>query len=95
MNKFYQNKYFKLMVVGLLVMFVLAACTAGSRPDAEPAGFFWGIWHGWIAPFVLIVSIFNRELQIYETNNIGFWYNLGFYLAIVGGFGSIAFFRKK
>jgi len=42
-----------------------------------------GIWHSWITPFVLFFSIFNRNLALYEIHNVGFWYNLGFYLAVL------------
>jgi len=90
-----KRAYLKMAVVFCFLLLVLTACTAGGRTADDPAGFFLGIWHGWIAPFVLIVSIFNRDLMIYETYNIGFWYNLGFYMAIVGGVGSLSLFRKS
>ena len=90
-----KRDYLKVALVFCFFLFALTACTAGSRTAADPAGFFLGIWHGWIAPFVLIISIFNRDLMIYETHNIGFWYNLGFYIAIIGGFGSVSLFRKS
>jgi hypothetical protein len=80
----------------ILITFLLMSCAPGMndhRPE-RPAGFFWGIWHGWIAPFSLIYSIFVPQSGIYEVNNSGFWYDLGYYLAIVGGFGSFAFSRR-
>ena len=58
------------------------------------AGFFTGIWHGWIAPVSLVLSLFG-DYQIYEANNTGFFYNLGFYMAIISGFGGLALFRRK
>lgn len=61
----------------------------------NPAGFFTGIWHGWIAPISLIVGFFDPSIRIYEVNNTGWWYDLGFYIAMIGGFGSFALFRKK
>ena len=83
-----------LMLVGLLL---LASCVpGGERYTYEtPAGFFWGVWHGWIAPISLIMSIFNSERSIYEVYNTGFWYDVGFYVAIISGFGGISLFRKK
>lgn len=57
-------------------------------------GIFSGIWHGWIAPISLVLSIFT-DARIYEVNNTGFFYDLGFYMAIISGFGSLALSRKK
>jgi hypothetical protein len=88
---------YRLLIAICLVMLLLSACAPGMNdhcPD-KPAGFLWGIWHGWIAPFSLIYSIFVPQASIYEVNNNGFWYDLGFYLAIVGGFGSFAFSRRR
>lgn len=88
----------KILILAVLIMLLLiTACAPGmnDRTPERPAGFFWGIWHGWIAPFSLIFSIFIPEVSIYEVNNIGFWYDFGFYIAIVGGFGGLALSRKK
>ncbi len=85
-----------LVLVVIALMLVISACAPGMndhRPE-RPAGFLWGIWHGWIAPFSLIYSIFVPQANIYEVNNTGFSYDFGFYLAIVGGFGGLAFSRK-
>lgn len=82
----------------ILCLLLLSACVPGSErfsDPSRPAGFFWGIWHGWIAPISLIWQIFNAKVRIYETNNMGWIYDLGFYLAIVGGFGSLEIFRKS
>ena len=81
----------------LLVLFLLTSCMAGSGYNTveAKAGFFTGIWHGWIAPIALIVSIFDSDIRIYEVNNIGFWYELGFYMAIISGFGGLSLIRKK
>jgi len=46
---------------------------------------------------MLICSLFDGKAGIYEVYNNGFWYDLGFYMAIVSGFGglSISICRKK
>lgn len=75
----------------------LSGCVPGGgayQKDA-PAGFFSGIWHGWIAPVTLIVGIFNHDIRIYEPNNVGWFYDFGFYIAVIGGFGGISLTRKK
>jgi hypothetical protein len=51
-------------------------------PSAEPAGFWSGLWHGFIAPITFLVSVFATGVSIYETNNNGRWYEFGFMLGI-------------
>ncbi|SMG20605.1 hypothetical protein [Paenibacillus aquistagni] len=86
---------FLLMMVAAVVM--LSGCVPGdgSYSAQEPAGFFWGIWHGWVAPISLIIGLFNDSIRIYEVYNTGWWYDLGFYIAVISGFGGISLFRNK
>lgn len=81
----------------LIIISILAGCFPGEGIAAvdDPAGFFSGIWHGWIAPLSLIVGIFSDNIRVYEINNTGWWYDLGFYMAIISGFGGISLSRKK
>ncbi|MBU0712448.1 hypothetical protein KJ762_15340 [bacterium] len=95
-----KHKIFKFIPVTLIFLFILLALSAclpgdGARTIVKPAGFFTGVWHGWIAPISLIVGILNPVIRIYETYNTGWWYDLGFYIAIISGFGGISFMRKK
>ena len=85
------------LVLGLLLAAALAGCFPGDEryTSSEPAGFFTGIWHGWIAPLSLIVGIFKDGVRIYEPDNTGWWYDLGFYIAVIAGFGGIALTRGK
>lgn len=53
-----------------------------KEQGAKPAGFLAGLWHGIIAPLTFIISLFAHEVSIYETNNNGRWYELGFMLGI-------------
>jgi len=53
----------------------------------EPAGFWAGLWHGLIAPITFIVSLFNPNVRIYETNNCGGWYDFGFLVGLAGTCG--------
>lgn len=80
-----------------LVSVVLVGCLPGNRTPgvSKPAGFLLGIWHGWIAPISLLLEIFRRDIRIYESVNTGFWYDLGYYMAIISGFGGLSFARKK
>lgn len=84
-------------VVSVVMLFLLTGCAPGdgTYTAAKPAGFFWGIWHGWIAPISLIIGLFNKSIRVYETMNTGWWYDFGFYIAIISGFGGISLVRKK
>lgn len=87
------------LVVSMLMvsLLLLSACVPGDGTnDVErQAGFFWGVWHGWIAPVSLIMGWFNPGVRVYEVNNTGWWYDFGFYIAIIGGFGGIALSRRQ
>jgi hypothetical protein len=84
-------------VVGLLllVLFLFTACVAGPNEfvntpdsDGEIAGFWRGLWHGIIAPFTFIISLFSDTVYVYEVHNAGGWYDFGFLLGasiIFGG----------
>lgn len=86
-----------LILTAALLLFILAACVpgGGSNTVDNPAGFFKGIWHGWIAPVSLIWGFFDHSVRVYEIHNTGWWYDFGFYIAIIGGFGSFSLARKK
>ena len=91
------KKILKASVLLAAVLLFLVSCIPGDGKATadDPANMLWGIWHGWLAPVSLIISIFREHIQIYEVNNTGFWYDLGFYAAILGGFGGLNLSRKK
>ena len=84
-----------LVLIALLL--ALCGCIPGDGRNSlvQPAGFLWGIWHGWIAPVSLIIGLFNNQIRVYEPFNTGWWYDFGFYMAIIGGFGGLSLFRKR
>ena len=90
----------KAVLTGILVVFIvlaLSGCMPGNErytPD-KPAGFLWGIWHGWIAPVSLIAGLFDKSIRVYEPANTGWWYDFGFYIAIISGFGGLSLTRRK
>ncbi|NLC33475.1 MAG: hypothetical protein GX781_09305 [Clostridiales bacterium] len=90
----------KILLLGImmvLLMMMLSGCVPGDGANSQTklAGFFTGVWHGWIAPFTLIYSFFNRSVRIYEVFNTGFMYDLGYYMAIISGFGGLALSRSN
>jgi fructose-specific phosphotransferase system IIC component len=84
-----------LLIVLLVTLFAGCFPGGGSYSPGDRAGFFSGVWHGWIAPFSLIIGLFTDGVRIYEPNNTGWWYDFGFYIAVIAGFGGIALSRKK
>ena len=84
-----------LLVMSLIVIGIMAltSCADVSPHVAEcvtsdPYGFWGGLWHGMIAPFSWIGSLFSDEIAIYAYDNNGGWYDFGFVLGIGAlGFG--------
>jgi hypothetical protein len=72
------------IVIGALI---LTACVAGANPevgvaaaDGDTAGFFLGLWHGFISPVTFFISLFTDNVSLYEVHNNGNWYDFGFVL---------------
>ena len=90
----------KPLFIAFMVMFLAVAVTGcfpgtTSSSTGEPAGFFTGVWHGWIAPVSLIAGLFRDGIRIYEPYNTGWWYDCGFYISVIAGFGGLALSRKS
>jgi len=93
-----------LVVLVLLLLNILAGCAPGSNqftgtPGEHQvvAGFWLGLWQGFIAPFVFLVSLFRSTVSIYELHNNGAWYNFGYLFGLAcffGGGGNKAARRK-
>jgi hypothetical protein len=90
-------KYAFILLLAAALALALSGCFPGTSAygPKEPAGFFSGIWHGWIAPVSLIVGLFRPDVRIYEVYNTGWPYDCGFYIAVIAGFGGVALSRKK
>jgi hypothetical protein len=86
------------MVAAALLALVLTGCAPGPNPQVgtvaesgATAGFWFGLWHGVIAPVTFVISLFNGDVGIYEVHNSGTWYDFGFVLGLgflVGGSGA-------
>ena len=91
-------------IVGLSIFIAvsLAACATQPVVDRHLSpmafhGFFWGLWHGFIAWFSLIGHLFNPETRVYAYPNGGGWYDFGFLLGAsmwAGGGGASARGRR-
>jgi len=88
-------KKFKVFLTAALLVAMLlvsASCIPGDeRYTAEyPAGLFWGFWHGMVAWISFIIGILtNGQFTVYEANNTGWPYNLGFLIGMGSSIGGI------
>ena len=85
-------------VLVLVLLNILYGCAPGANQFKGTAsghdvvaGFWLGLWQGFIAPFVFVASLFKSNLGIYEVRNNGAWYNFGYLFGlacILGGGGN-------
>ncbi|MEO0114011.1 MAG: hypothetical protein ABIK93_00870 [candidate division WOR-3 bacterium] len=87
------NQRNNLLIIFLLFCaLVFLTCAPGNARwnqkinPGHKAGFWAGIWHGMIIIITFIISLFNKRVGIYEINNTGWPYNLGFLLGLCFSF---------
>lgn len=97
----------KLILITFLAFLIvgLVGCAPSPNelaksPDEEGkvAGFWQGLWQGFISPFTFLISLFSENVGIYEVHNNGNWYNFGFMLGVstfFGGSGGGAARRRR
>jgi hypothetical protein len=101
---FEMKRLFVLLMISI-VLIAISGCAARPNelvnvPDdeGEVAGFWLGLWHGFISPFTFLISLFSKTVHIYEVHNNGSWYNFGFLFGasiIFGGSGGGAARRRR
>jgi hypothetical protein len=99
------SKHRFIVALAITAALLLASCTPGVNPTTglpgvlgTTAGFWTGLWRGFISPVTFIISLFSKNVSIYEVHNNGNWYNFGFMLGIsmiLGGGASGARRRSK
>ncbi len=99
-NILHNSALIKILIV-IFSVTLLSGC-ADAIPiqyskDIEPVGFWYGLWHGLIAPVSFIISLFSDNVAIYAVYNNGGWYNFGylFGLSIILGGSSKASNKKS
>lgn len=71
----------------LLVLSLIVGGCAESVPVDIPEGYelydFWdGLVHGWVYAFAFWGKVFGYDVSLYGVNNVGIWYDAGFFLGI-------------
>lgn len=93
------------LLICIVSVLLLTGCLPGGNTnediaratDGAIAGFWSGLWHGFISPVTFVISLFTDKINFYEVHNSGGWYNFGFVLGagIIFGGGSKASSRKN
>lgn len=81
----------RLIVAWVIGVFIFSFCSllttnayAVVNCYRENYGGFWsGLWEGLISPIMVFLSIFWNDLCVYNSNNNGFMYNLGFFIIAI------------
>lgn len=78
------NKKLAYLVCALIAAALFTGCADVTPIEAcattSPYGFWSGLWHGIVAPFSFIGSLFSDTIAMYAVNNNGGWYDFGFVL---------------
>ena len=90
-NKYNSSKLL-IVIAAILSLVLLSGCADAIQIQYDKSigavGFWYGLWHGIIAPISFIISLFNDKVAIYAVYNNGGWYNLGFLLGASISIGS-------
>jgi hypothetical protein len=101
-----KTKNVLILTIAALVLVGAAGCAPGPNPMTNSphdrggiAGFWTGLWHGFIVLWTFIISLFADNVRPYEVHNNGNWYNFGFLLGAMiffgGGCGGATCGRRK
>jgi len=77
-------KKYTLLFLFAAVAVLLSSCADVSHvqaclpPTEHTYGFWGGLWHGLIAGFAFIGSLFSDDIAVWAVNNNGGWYTFGF-----------------
>lgn len=88
-NRFFTNRNI-LLLVAVAALLVLSGCANNEVVKeclkGQTFGFWYGLWHGIIAPIDLVLSLWRDDITVYAPNNNGAWYAFGFIIGS-GGWG--------
>jgi hypothetical protein len=96
MMKIIKTLPWKSIVLLTALLFVFAGCAVTGQPDpftrefiprAEPYSFVGGFFHGAIMPLGFVGSICSSYIEMYATNHVKGWYDLGYMMGVVMAIG--------
>ena len=86
----YLRKAISRLILFSVLAIILSSCAEAGPHIVDgvnvPYGFWSGYFHGLIAPFTFIVSLFSDNIIVYATNNTGWSYTFGFGFGIIKPF---------
>jgi hypothetical protein len=101
-HRLLQLRSYAAVVAALGGLLLLSSCAAGPNTAVgtgeDPAGFWLGLWHGFIVPVTFVISLFTDNVTAYEVANNGNWYDFGFFFGAaisLGGAGGGAGARAR
>ena len=79
-----KRNVFGFVVLCVCVLLLCTSCADVTNVKeclpGDPYGFWGGLWHGFIAPWSFIGSLFSDSIAVWAVNNNGGWYTFGFVL---------------
>lgn len=94
-----------ILIALALVVVLTVGCAPGPNAlansqdeEGDIAGFWQGLWHGFITPITFLISLLPSDVHMYEVHNNGGWYNFGYLIGlsiILGGGGGGAGRRSR
>jgi hypothetical protein len=91
-----RSRGFLILAVAAGLLLMCAGCAPGTERFAvSQAGFWAGLWHGLIMIITFVIGLFSDSVRMYEPNNVGALYDLGFLLGAMISLGGCASSRCK
>lgn len=93
-NIIFDNKKFLILFVISLTIFLMplarteAFVLQDEYTEENKPGLVLGVWHGLLAPYSLVARFVNDDIEMYATQNSGWFYDAGF---LIGTAGSVPF----
>lgn len=77
-----------ILAVILLSAFTVLSCLPSENPVSQEQridadGFWHGVLHGALFVPVFIISLFHDEVGLYEVNNTGKAYDIGYFIGVI------------
>jgi hypothetical protein len=79
------TKFFLLLIALLAASGCADNITLQEAIVRQPVGFWYGLWHGFCAPYAMIGHLFDNSIAVWAVYNSGGWYWFGF----LGGIGCL------